>query len=221
MKSPLYSTPMPKVMLVENDRTLLTMLANSLAQFGQNITAIANNSSDAIKLFQKVNPEVVILDIDLGDSIDGIELANIMQKSNPRIGVVFLTSFNDHRFAFVSKKEIPKNYIYLRKQEISNVKMVSDAILEAATIAKKYPHTRPVAKTYYSEFSDRDIELMRHISKGYSNIKIANILKIEQKSCENAISRLMKKLNIPPDKEVNQRVLVTQKYFELSGKEVI
>ena len=221
MKSTNASRPMPKVMLVENDRTLLTMLANSLAQFGQNITAIANNSSDAIKLFQKVNPEVVILDIDLGDSIDGIELANIMQKSNPNIGVVFLTSFNDHRFAFISKKEIPKNYIYLRKQQISNVKMVSDAILEAATSSKKYSYSTPVTKNYHAELSDRDIELMRHVSKGYSNIKIAKILKIEQKSCENAISRLLKKLEIPPDKEVNQRVLVTQKYFELSGKEVI
>ena len=221
MKSTNTSRPMPKVMLVENDRTLLTMLANSLAQFGQNITAIANNSSDAIKLFQKVNPEVVILDIDLGDSIDGIELANIMQKSNPNIGVVFLTSFNDHRFAFISKKEIPKNYIYLRKQQISNVKMVSDAIFEAATSSKKFSYSTSVTKNYHAEFSDRDIELMRHISKGYSNIKIAKILKIEQKSCENAISRLLKKLNIPPDKEVNQRVLVTQKYFELSGKEVI
>jgi len=108
MKNSNVSRPMPRVMLVENDRTLLTMLANSLAQFGQNITAIAGNSSDAIKLFRKVNPEVVVLDIDLGDSIDGIELANIMQKSNPNIGIVFLTSFNDHRFAFVSKKEIPK-----------------------------------------------------------------------------------------------------------------
>jgi DNA-binding NarL/FixJ family response regulator len=221
MKSTHVVRPMPKVMLVENDRTLLTMLANSLAQFGQNITAIANNSSDAIKLFQKVNPEVVILDIDLGDAIDGIELANIMQKSNPNIGIVFLTSFNDHRFAFVSKKEIPKNYIYLRKQQISNVKMVSDAILEAATSSKKYSYSTPVTKNYHAELSDRDIELMRHISKGYSNIKIAKILKIEQKSCENAISRLLKKLEIPPDKEVNQRVLVTQKYFELSGKEVI
>jgi len=221
MKSTHVVRPMPKVMLVENDRTLLTMLANSLAQFGQNITAIASNSSDAIKLFQKVNPEVVILDIDLGDAIDGIELANIMQKSNPNIGIVFLTSFNDHRFAFVSKKEIPKNYIYLRKQQISNVKMVSDAILEAATSSKKYSYSTPVIKNYHAELSDRDIELMRHISKGYSNIKIAKILKIEQKSCENAISRLLKKLEIPPDKEVNQRVLVTQKYFELSGKEVI
>ena len=80
MKNSNVSRPIPRVLLVENDRTLLTMLANSLAQFGQNITAIASNPTDAIKLFQKVNPEVVVLDIDLGDSIDGIELANIMQK---------------------------------------------------------------------------------------------------------------------------------------------
>ena len=208
-------------MLVENDRTLLTMLANSLAQFGQNIAAIASNASDALKLFSKINPEVVILDIDLGDSIDGIELANIMQKSNTNIGIVFLTSFTDHRFAFISKKETPKKYIYLRKQEINNVKMVSDAIFEAVANSKKYSPARPIEKNYYSKLSDRDIELMRHISKGYSNVKIAKILKIEIKSCENAISRLLKKLEIPPDKEINQRVLITQKYFELSGKEVI
>jgi len=221
MRMSTVSRPMPRVMLVENDRTLLTMLANSLAQFGQNITAIASNPSDAIKLFQKVNPEVVVLDIDLGDSIDGIELANIMQKSNPNIGIVFLTSFTDHRFAFISKKETPKKYIYLRKQEINNVKMVSDAIFEAATNSQKYYPARPVEKNYYSNLSDRDIELMRHISKGYSNIKIAKILKIESKSCENAISRLLKKLEIPPDKEINQRVLITQKYFELTGRKVI
>jgi DNA-binding NarL/FixJ family response regulator len=213
--------PMPKVMLVENDRTLLTMLANSLAQFGQNIAAIANNSTDAIKIFNKISPEVVILDIDLGDMIDGIELGTIMQKSNPNVGLIFLTSFNDDRFAFISKKEIPKNYIYLRKQEIGNVKTLSDAILESARNLKKSIKSTAIDKTYYSELSDRDVELMRHISKGYSNIKIAKILKIEQKSCENAISRLLKKLEIPAGKDSNQRVLVTRKYFELSGKEII
>lgn len=212
---------MPKVMLVENDRTLLTMLANSLAQFGQNISAIASNSTESLKLFNKINPEIVILDIDLGDSIDGIELGTIMQRSNPNIGIIFLTSFNDDRFAFISKKEIPKNYIYLRKQEISNVKILSDAILESVTNSKKSFKTSSVDKPYYKDLSDRDVELMRHISKGYSNVKIAKILKIEQKSCENAISRLLKKLEIPAGREINQRVLVTRKYFELSGKEII
>ena len=208
-------------MLVENDRTLLTMLANSLAQFGQNISAIANNSTDALKIFNKISPEVVILDIDLGDAINGIELGTIMQKSNPNVGLIFLTSFNDDRFAFISKKEIPKNYVYLRKQEIGNVKTLSNAILELARNLKKSNKSAAMDKTYYSELSDRDVELMRHISKGYSNKKIAKILKIEQKSCENAISRLFKKLEIPAGKDSNQRVLLTRKYFELSGKEII
>ena len=212
---------MPRVLIVENDRTLLTMLANSLAQFGHNISGISSNSTEALKLFKTVNPEIVILDIDLGDSLDGIEVANVMRKSNPDVGIIFLTSFNDDRFAFMSKKEIPKDFTYLRKQEISNVKSLSDAILDSARDMKDSHKTSSADKVFYSELSDRDIELMRHVSKGYSNTKIARILKIEEKSCENAISRLLKKLDISADKDSNQRVLITRKYFELSGKKII
>jgi len=212
---------MPRVLIVENDRTLLTMLANSLAQFGHNISGISSNSTEALKLFKTVNPEIVILDIDLGDSLDGIEVANVMRKSNPDVGIIFLTSFNDDRFAFMSKKEIPKDFTYLRKQEIRNVKSLSDAILDSARDMKVSHKTSSADKVFYSELSDRDIELMRHVSKGYSNTKIARILKIEEKSCENAISRLLKKLDISADKDSNQRVLITRKYFELSGKKII
>ena len=212
---------MPRVLIVENDRTLLTMLANSLAQFGHNISGISSNSTEALKLFKTVNPEIVILDIDLGDSLDGIEVANVMRKSNPDVGIIFLTSFNDDRFAFMSKKEIPKDFTYLRKQEIRNVKSLSDAILDSARDMKDSHKTSSADKVFYSELSDRDIELMRHVSKGYSNTKIARILKIEEKSCENAISRLLKKLDISADKDSNQRVLITRKYFELSGKKII
>lgn len=213
--------PMPRVMLVENDRALLTLLASTLSQFGQNIVAIANNSTEAIKVFQEADPAVVILDIDLGDSIDGVELAKIMQKSNPKIRIIFLTSFSDQRFAFISKKQIPKNFIYLRKQELSNIKTLSDTILQSVDSSQMASFVPSAQEDYFSELSNRDVELMRHISKGYSNVKIAQILEIQPKSCENAISRLLKKLEIPVDVEVNQRVLVARKYFELSGKEII
>jgi hypothetical protein len=39
------------------------------------------------------------------------------------------------------------------------------------------------------------------------------------KSCENAISRLSKKLGIPYEDNSNQRVLITKKYFKYSGKD--
>jgi DNA-binding NarL/FixJ family response regulator len=138
----------------------------------------------------------------------------------PFFGIIFLTSFNDERFIFNFKKEIPKNYAYLRKQEISNVKIVSDAIIDLARFSEKSDNTSNLKKKYYVDLSDRDIELMRYVSQGYSNAKIANLLNIGEKSCENAISRLLKKLSIPADKEINQRVLITRKYFELSGKEI-
>jgi DNA-binding NarL/FixJ family response regulator len=52
-----------------------------------------------------------------------------------------------------------------------------------------------------------------------SNKQIAEEKKITVKSCENAISRLAKKLEVPRDESTNQRVKLTKIYIELSGKD--
>ena len=52
----------------------------------------------------------------------------------------------------------------------------------------------------------------------HPNKNIAKARGITTKSCENAIARLAKKVNIQATENNNQRVLLTRKYFELSGK---
>jgi DNA-binding NarL/FixJ family response regulator len=64
-----------------------------------------------------------------------------------------------------------------------------------------------------------DIQLLELISQGFSNKQIAEIKKITIKSCENAISRLAKKLDVPRDPSINQRVTLSKIYGELSGKD--
>jgi DNA-binding NarL/FixJ family response regulator len=105
----------------------------------------------------------------------------------------------------------------LPKQEITSAKIVSDLILQSSNSNKKSNRRLQGPNAFDSDLNDREIDLMQHIASGYSNIKIARIFRIEVKSCENAISRLLKKLKIPPDSETNQRILVARKYFELSG----
>ena len=56
------------------------------------------------------------------------------------------------------------------------------------------------------------------VASGVTNKNIAKERGITTKSCENAIARLAKKVNIQATENNNQRVLLTRKYFELSGK---
>jgi len=65
-------------------------------------------------------------------------------------------------------------------------------------------------------FTDLQMELMRLISSGMSNVAIAAARFTTVKSTENAISRLAKKLGIPTDDKSNQRVLIAKYFFKLS-----
>ena len=65
-----------------------------------------------------------------------------------------------------------------------------------------------------------DIELLELISSGFSNKEIAAKKDITVKSCENAIARLAKKLDVPHNAETNQRVLLTRKYITFSGRDI-
>jgi len=86
-----------KLLIVEDDKILLTMMSGALTSEGFNVLA-ASDAQSAMQYFDKARPDVVILDIDLGAGPSGIDLANKMRQISGRIAIVFCTSFKDMRF---------------------------------------------------------------------------------------------------------------------------
>lgn len=66
---------------------------------------------------------------------------------------------------------------------------------------------KPVLK-----LSDTEYELLGFIADGLSNREIARRKGVKIKSCENAISRIAKKLDIHQSPTTNQRVLLAKKF---------
>ncbi len=66
--------------------------------------------------------------------------------------------------------------------------------------------------------SEAERELLKDISAGLSNREIARVRNIQVKSCENAISRLAKKLEIPFSPETNQRVLLAKAFEQFKSE---
>ena len=58
---------------------------------------------------------------------------------------------------------------------------------------------------------------MRLIAAGFSNSEIARRLVIEEASVEKAVMRLIRQLDVKAAREENQRVMIAQAYFALSG----
>lgn len=208
-----------KLLIVEDDKILLTMMSGALTSEGFNVLA-ASDAQSAMQYFDKARPDVVILDIDLGAGPSGIDLANKMRQISGRIAIVFCTSFKDMRFIQGDYLKYPLHTVVLKKADVVNIEKFSNAINEAVELIRESDESKPdnLHEKYYKDLTALEIELLTLIAGGHSNKQVAAEKGISLKSCENAIARLAKKLEIPATEQSNQRVLLTRKYLELSGK---
>jgi len=218
----LLKTPVSeiKLLLVEDDQIILTMMSKAVEAEGFKLLGAATDVVTAMESFKKNQPDVAILDIDLGAGPTGIDLANKIRKINHRVAIVFCTSYKDIRFIKNESNYYPPHTVLLKKSDIVNLDKISNAIHEALELVRDADETKPdqLSEKFYKNLTNLEIELLAMVASGVSNKNIAKERGISTKSCENAIARLAKKLDIPATENNNQRVLMTRKYFELSGK---
>jgi DNA-binding NarL/FixJ family response regulator len=209
-----------KLLLVEDNQIILTMMTKAVEAEGFKVIDGKSSVVSAMESFKKTQPDVAILDIDLGAGPTGIDLANKMRKINHRIPIVFCTGYKDIRFIKNESHYFPPHTVLLRKADIVNLQKFSSAIYDAIYLVKNSDEfmTNQLSEKFYKNLSTLEIELLTMVASGVSNKNIAKERGINVKSCENAIARLAKKLEVQSTENNNQRVLLTRKYFELSGK---
>jgi CheY-like chemotaxis protein len=107
-----------KLLLVEDDLIILTMMSKAVEAEGFKVLAATSNVVSARESFKKNQPDVAILDIDLGAGPTGIDLANKIRKTNHRVAIVFCTSYKDIRFIKNESHYYPPHTVLLKKADI-------------------------------------------------------------------------------------------------------
>jgi hypothetical protein len=206
------------LLIVENDSFAAIFLKNSLDQLNFSAVHIAEDASSAMQIFRQTRPNACLLDIELGTGPNGIDVARAMRKLDPKVGITFLTSIQDPRLINLKGLELPLGSKYLAKKSVSGTDQISLVIaesIEIATLGKQFDQAKVKSKL---DLTNGQFELIRMIANGLSNREIARQKVMSVKSTENAIARLAKKLKISDTSSNSQRVLITNRYFELIGK---
>ncbi len=82
------------IMIVENEGIVIKDIESILQQFGYTVSAVVFSGEEAIKVAEEKRPDLVLSEISLEGSMDGIEVAHqIYSRFN--IPVVFLTATTD------------------------------------------------------------------------------------------------------------------------------
>jgi two-component system nitrogen regulation response regulator GlnG len=93
---------MPRVLVVDDDRTVLRFVEKAFEGRGLEILG-ANNARDGMAMLKKELPDVLLLDVMLPEST-GIELVSEIRRIDVRLPVIFITALNDSDMAIEAMK---------------------------------------------------------------------------------------------------------------------
>ena len=99
-----------RILVVDDDGIVVMMLQLKLREMGYVVAATASSGAEAIQLAMQLRPDLVLMDICLGGSMDGIEAARQIREA---IGTpaVFLSTFSDDETLQRAKLSEPLGYI--------------------------------------------------------------------------------------------------------------
>ncbi len=200
------------VVVVEDDAFLRSLLADSLEKSGFDVSTAAS-ASDAKRIIRVVDPDAVVLDIDLGPGPNGFDIADNLRKAAKDVAIVFLTSLPDPRFAGRDEKVVYKNSAYLNKHLLSDTSTLVDALESVLTErgVKGYRHheleDRPLVN-----LSRTQIQVLQLIAEGKTNQQIADLRKRSLAATESAITRMLEALGVDAQAEQNVRVAAAMRY---------
>lgn len=83
-----------RILVVDDDSVIALLLQRTLARLGYEVAAVASTRGQAVEMAQRTQPDLVLMDINLGPGGDGIQAAEtiVLQRRTP---VIFLTAYSE------------------------------------------------------------------------------------------------------------------------------
>jgi DNA-binding NarL/FixJ family response regulator len=204
-----------RVLLIDDDLFIRTTLSAALSAHGITIVDATQKADEALKSLEKHDPDVAIVDLDLGPGPSGIDICTALRSAKPTLGLILLTSYLDPRIHDPSNSQLPRGCRFISKSELVNMKILVEEVL----IARKKPlAATPARKGSKSKLTDVQLEVLISVAEGLSTVEIAARRDVSPKAIEAIIAKTHKTLGITKSKSLNQRVQLARSYFAMTGK---
>ena len=201
------------VVIVEDDSFMRSLLAEYLEKAGF-LVSTASSAADARRQINAVDPDAVVIDIDLGPGQSGLDVAAALNTEANEVGIVFLTNYSDPRFAGEELTRVHPKAAYLNKHMIedsSTLLLALNAVLvERDVEAYRYDKRtdRPMARLSASQ-----IQALRLLADGKTNQQIAEARQRSIDATESLITRTLASLGLDSNADINARVSAAKEFF--------
>ncbi len=185
------------IIIEDNDvvRDGFKLLISSLSN--HEVVGTYESCEEALKNIKKINPDVVLMDIEL-PGMNGIEGTRIIKKSFPEIEILVITVHDDNDLVFQALVAGASGYITKNAPHNKILDAISEVSKGGAPMSSKI--ARMVVESFQrnqnSPLSPRETEVLELLAEGKSYSVIADELFIHKETVKSHIKNIYYKLQV-------------------------
>ncbi len=202
-------------MLVD-DHPLMRRGINQLLSFEDDFEVVAEacNGSEAIALAHDIEPDLILLDLNM-KGMSGLDTLTALRADESTATIVILT-VSDSALdieamvkagadGYLLKDTEPDELVELLRQAATGVKAYSEFVTRY--LAERHTH-----EDLFETLTDRETQILKEVAKGYRNKQIADRLFISESTVKVHMKSLLKKLRVPS--RTAATILYLERYSE-------
>ena len=162
----------------------------------------ASSLAEALAVVDKVGPDIVLMDLKLSASSDyeGLTLCGQLSSAHPGLGLLVLTTFLDDQLVVRAVHAGARGYVV---KDVDTTELVR--AIRAVSRGESAFDSRSASAVVRSlngqssskeRLTDRELEVLRLLANGLSNIKIGERLFISPTTVKFHVSNIMRKLEV-------------------------
>lgn len=203
------------VLVVEDEALVRSLLVLTLESAGFQAKGAAN-AVEAVRILKTFDPDVALLDLDLGPGANGMDLLHIINKQSAGTATLFLTKFPDARSAGIADKTGASAQGFLRKELVGNSDYLISAIEAVLANRKDVRHDRSPDRPL-AGLTSNQIGVLRMLAQGYTNAEIAKRRGKTVSSVEQLLNSTFKALGVDTNKDINPRIEAVRIFIQSAG----
>ncbi|QWF80515.1 response regulator [Amycolatopsis sp. CA-230715] len=194
------------VMVVDDHPMWRDGVARDLAEHGFDVRASAPDADSAVRIAKTVAPEVVLMDLNLGET-SGVEATRQITAALPSTRVLVLSASGEHSDVLEAVKAGASGYLVKSASAPELVDAVrrtaaGDPVFTAGLAGLVLGEYRRMADAPAADgdppprLTERETDVLRHVAKGMTARQIAEKLVISHRTVENHVQSTLRKLQL-------------------------
>ena len=197
----------PIRILIADDHTMvrqgLSQICN--AEDDMQVVGQAANGKEACQLATQVEPDVVVMDINM-PVLDGVQATHFITQAKPQTGVIILTMYRQDQHVFEAIKAGARAYLLKDADSdelLRAIRVVAtgEALLDSAIALKMMDEFRRLQGDVASadgitQLTERELDILRLVAQGLDNNEIGHQLGLSEKTIRNRLTTIFEKLHV-------------------------